>query len=74
MTRTADPKPRHRFLVLGTVCVVVAALYFAQEVLIPIALAILLSFLLAPLVRLLEQVQAAAGGGGAAERGAGVRR
>ncbi len=56
-SRTADPKQASRFLVLGTVCVVVAALYFAQEVLIPIALAILLSFLLAPLVRLLERVK-----------------
>ncbi len=35
--------------------VVVAALYFAREVLIPITLAILLSFVLAPLVRLLRR-------------------
>ena len=34
--------------------VVIAALYFAREVLVPISLAILLSFVLAPLVRLLR--------------------
>ena len=57
ITRTADTKQTSRFLVLGTVFVVVAALYFAQEVLVPIALALLLSFLLAPLVRLLERLR-----------------
>lgn len=31
---------------------VVAVLYFAREILVPIALAVLLSFVLAPLVRL----------------------
>ena len=36
------------------VVVVVAALYFAREVLVPIALALLLSFVLAPLVRILR--------------------
>src|SRR5271156_1440646 len=35
--------------------VVVAALYFGREVLVPIALAILLSFVLSPLVRLLQR-------------------
>ena len=42
---------------LGTVLlavVVVAALYLAREVLVPISLAVLLSFVLAPLVRLLR--------------------
>jgi predicted PurR-regulated permease PerM/methanogenic corrinoid protein MtbC1 len=43
-----------RFILLGSVCITVAALYFAQEVLIPLALAALLSFLLAPLVTRLE--------------------
>ena len=32
--------------------VVIGALYFAREVLVPIALALLLSFVLAPLVRI----------------------
>jgi predicted PurR-regulated permease PerM len=36
---------------------IVAALYFGREVLLPIALAVLLSFILAPLVRLLQQVR-----------------
>ena len=36
---------------------VVAILYFAREILVPIALAILLSFVLAPLVRLLQRLK-----------------
>src|SRR3954467_14693322 len=44
-----------RFSMLASICLVVAILYFAQEVLVPIALAMLLSFLLAPLVRGLER-------------------
>ena len=55
MTRPAEAKPTSRFLILGSVCVVVTALYFAREVLVPIALAILLSFLLAPVVRRFER-------------------
>ena len=43
------------FLTLG---VIVAALYFAREVLVPIALAVLLSFLLAPAVRWLRHLRA----------------
>src|SRR5271166_49860 len=41
-----------------TVALIVAALYFAREVLVPIALAILLSFLLMPAVRLLRRLRA----------------
>jgi predicted PurR-regulated permease PerM len=37
------------------VAIVVAALYFAREILAPIALAVLLSFVLAPLVKLLQR-------------------
>jgi predicted PurR-regulated permease PerM len=37
--------------------VVVAVLYFAREILIPIALAVLLSFVLAPLVRFLQRLR-----------------
>src|ERR1700684_4628400 len=40
-----------------TAVVCVAALYFARSVLIPIALAVLLAFLLAPLVNLLEKAR-----------------
>src|ERR1700683_1905390 len=36
---------------------VVAILYFAREILVPIALAVLLSFVLAPLVRILQRVK-----------------
>ena len=43
-------------LALQIAVVIVAGLYFAREVLIPITLAILLSFLLAPLVGLLRRV------------------
>jgi predicted PurR-regulated permease PerM len=35
--------------------IVIATLYFGREVFVPIALAILLSFVLAPLVRLLQR-------------------
>jgi predicted PurR-regulated permease PerM len=35
---------------------VVAALYFGREVLLPVALAVLMSFVLAPLVRLLQRL------------------
>jgi predicted PurR-regulated permease PerM len=35
--------------------IIIAALYFGREVFVPIALAILLSFVLAPLVRLLQR-------------------
>ncbi len=52
------PVPRSsKFVVLAAVCVVVAALYLAQEVLIPLALAMLLSFLLAPVVQRLERMK-----------------
>src|SRR3982751_200451 len=44
-----------RFSMLASICLIVAILYFAQEVLVPIALAMLLSFLLAPLVAGLER-------------------
>jgi predicted PurR-regulated permease PerM len=43
------------FLTLG---LVVTALYFAREVLVPVAMAVLLSFLLAPAVRLLRRLRA----------------
>ncbi len=57
MPKSDDTSSTPRFIVLGSICVVLAALYFAQEVLIPLALAILLSFLLAPLVKQLERLR-----------------
>ncbi len=44
-----------RFLLMATVCVAVLVFKFAQEVLIPVALAVLLTFLLAPLAMRLER-------------------
>ena len=41
---------------MAAVCVVVAALYFAQDVLIPLALAVLFGFLLAPFVTRLQRM------------------
>ncbi len=46
-----------RFTTLASIGVVVAALYFAQSVLVPLALAILISFWLAPAVHRLEQLK-----------------
>ena len=54
-------RPRVGFPIAGSalttvllLVVVIGALYFAREVLVPIALALLLSFVLAPLVRSLR--------------------
>lgn len=55
MPRTPIGPKNSRFAVLASICVVVAALYFAQDVLIPVALAMLFSFLLAPIVNQLER-------------------
>ncbi len=44
--------------VVGMVALVIAALYVGREVFVPVALAILLSFVLAPLIRLLQKVRA----------------
>src|ERR1700733_7410951 len=49
----AEPPASALTTMLFTV-VIVSALYFGREVLVPIALALLLSFALAPLVRLLQ--------------------
>jgi len=51
---TRDPSSFPPFV---TAVICVAALYFARSVLIPIALAVLLAFLLAPLVNLLEKAR-----------------
>jgi len=55
MPRAVTPNKTSRFVLLASVCVVVAALYFAQDVLIPLALAILLTFLFTPIVARLER-------------------
>ena len=55
MARSVSEVKTSRFFVLAAICIVVAALYFAQDVLIPFALAMLLTFLLTPLVQRLER-------------------
>ena len=55
MARTDTPAPAPRLIVFAAVCVTVAALYFARDVLIPLALAVLVSFLLAPVAERLER-------------------
>jgi predicted PurR-regulated permease PerM len=52
----AEPADLYRLLTVVTAVVVVAGLYVGRSVLIPITLAILLSFLLAPLVSLLRRL------------------
>lgn len=49
------PVKTPRFVILAAVCIVVAALYFARDVLIPLALAVMISFLLGPVVTRLER-------------------
>src|SRR5438045_3481310 len=55
MARSFLPGRTPRILVLAGVAVVIAGLYFAQDFLIPLALSLLLSFLLAPLCQRLER-------------------
>src|ERR1700736_4754187 len=52
--QSSFPAPGSALTAVLFAAVVVASLYFGREVLVPIALAVLLSFVLAPLVRLLE--------------------
>jgi len=52
------PHPHHktpRVYLLASIAVIVAALYFARDVMIPLALAIMLSFLLTPLLMRLQR-------------------
>lgn len=56
MSRTAAPAPKRRVSVVTAIGATIATLYFAQEVLIPLALAVLLAFLLAPLSSRLERL------------------
>jgi predicted PurR-regulated permease PerM len=51
-----DPAPRGaKFIILASICVVIAALWFMQDVLIPLALAVLITFLFTPVVHRLEK-------------------
>lgn len=55
MPRSPVTPKASRLLIMASICVVVAALYFAQDVLIPLALSVLICFLLAPVVKWLER-------------------
>jgi predicted PurR-regulated permease PerM len=55
MARNDNQIKAPKYVMLASICVVCAALYLAQSVLIPLALALLLSFLLAPMVTRLEK-------------------
>jgi predicted PurR-regulated permease PerM len=58
MARTGpSTSPAPRFIILASSCIIVAALFFARDVLIPVALAMLLSFLLTPVVRRFERAK-----------------
>src|ERR1700723_1267849 len=55
LQRPTNPIPESTLNTVLIAVVVVTALYFGREVLVPIALAVLLTFVLAPLVRLLQR-------------------
>ena len=59
MLQPAESQKRPPFYALASVAVLLALLYFAREVLIPLALAVFFAFLLAPLVARLERVRLA---------------
>ncbi len=56
MDKPHQPSRQSRLLTLAGLVVVIASLYFARELLIPLALAILISFLLTPLVTRLQHL------------------
>lgn len=56
MARTSSAKDISRILTLVAAVVVITALYFARVMLVPLALAVLFTFVLAPLVRALERI------------------
>lgn len=55
MARPVEAVKGSRLVIMAATCVVVAALYFAQAVLVPLALAVLFCFLLTPLVSRLQK-------------------
>jgi predicted PurR-regulated permease PerM len=57
VARTSSSKDISRILTLVGAVVVITALYFARVMLVPLALAILFTFLLAPLVGALERIR-----------------
>jgi predicted PurR-regulated permease PerM len=57
MPKSDESAASPRFYLLASTAIILTGLYFAQEVLIPIALAVLLSFLLGPVVSRLERLR-----------------
>ena len=57
MARTSSAKDISRILTLVAALVVITALYFARVMLVPLALAVLFTFVLAPLVTALERIR-----------------
>src|ERR1700676_3741799 len=57
VARTSSAKDISRILTLVTAVVVITALYFARVMLVPLALAVLFTFVLAPLVSALERIR-----------------
>ncbi|HWZ24704.1 MAG TPA: AI-2E family transporter [Verrucomicrobiae bacterium] len=57
MARTSSAKDISRLLTLVAAVVVITALYFARVMLVPLALAVLFTFVLAPLVTVLERIR-----------------
>jgi len=55
MARSLSPNRSSKFVLLASICLVVAVLHFAQDVLVPLSLAVLISFLLTPVVLRLER-------------------
>src|ERR1700674_3680504 len=57
VARTSSAKDISRILTLVAAVVVITALYFARVMLVPLALAVLFTFVLAPLVSALERIR-----------------
>src|ERR1700675_710420 len=57
VARTSSAKDISRILILVAAVVVITALYFARVMLVPLALAVLFTFVLAPLVSALERIR-----------------
>jgi predicted PurR-regulated permease PerM len=57
VARTSSAKDISRILTLIAAVVVITALYFARVMLVPLALAVLFTFVLAPLVSVLERIR-----------------
>jgi predicted PurR-regulated permease PerM/methanogenic corrinoid protein MtbC1 len=56
VARTSSTKDISRLLTLTTAAVIISALYFARVMFVPLALAILFTFVLTPVVSLLERI------------------